>query len=130
MRMCARSAVLHRESHQAPEVILYMPYIPSQHWHTLSVLLFGDIALSYHTLSGLKAGSVLARSAVIQKEDEEGKVGVKIGKELMKVAGMALKANITRLGPKVLPLSEKLIFAGNYVARKVICRTPHALCTV
>ena len=56
---------------------------------------------------------------MIQKEDEEGKVGVKIGKELMKVAGMALKANITRLGPKVLPLSEKLIFAGNYVARKV-----------
>ncbi len=63
--------------------------------------------------------SLPARSAVIQKEDEEGKVGVKIGKELMKVAGMALKANITRLGPKVLPLSEKLIFAGNYVARKV-----------
>ena len=63
--------------------------------------------------------ALLARSAVIQKEDEEGKVGVKIGKELMKVAGMALKANITRLGPKVLPLSEKLIFAGNYVARKV-----------
>ena len=60
---------------------------------------------------------------MIQKEDEEGKVGVKIGKELMKVAGMALKANITRLGPKVLPLSEKLIFAGNYVARKVSLHT-------
>jgi 3-ketoacyl-CoA synthase len=56
---------------------------------------------------------------VLQKEDEEGKVGVKIGKELMEVAGMALKANITRLGPKVLPVSEQLIFAGNYVARKV-----------
>ena len=55
---------------------------------------------------------------MIQKEDEEGKVGVKIGKELMKVAGMALKAYITRLGPQVLPLSEKLIFAGNFVARK------------
>ena len=46
-------------------------------------------------------------------------MGVKIGKELMEVAGMALKANITRLGPKVLPVSEQLIFAGNYVARKV-----------
>ena len=56
---------------------------------------------------------------MIQREDEEGKIGVKIGKELMKVAGMALKANITCLGPKVLPLSEKLIFAGNFVARKV-----------
>lgn len=58
-------------------------------------------------------------SAVIQKEDDEGIVGVKIGKELMKVAGMALKANITRLGPRVLPISEQLIFAGNFVARKV-----------
>ncbi len=56
---------------------------------------------------------------MIQKEDDEGKVGVKIGKELMKVAGMALKVNITRLGPKVLPISEQLIFAGNFVARKV-----------
>ncbi len=60
----------------------------------------------------------MPRSAVIQKEDEEGKVGVKIGKELMRVAGMALKANITRLGPLVLPVSEQLIFAGNFVARK------------
>ncbi|EIE20572.1 very-long-chain 3-ketoacyl-CoA synthase, partial [Coccomyxa subellipsoidea C-169] len=60
-----------------------------------------------------------AYNAVIQKEDDEGKVGVKIGKELMKVAGMALKVNITRLGPKVLPISEQLIFAGNFVARKV-----------
>ena len=56
---------------------------------------------------------------MIQREDDEGIVGVKIGKELMKVAGMALKANITRLGPRVLPVSEQLIFAGNFVARKV-----------
>ena len=67
-------------------------------------------------------------SAVLQKEDEEGKVGVKIGKELMKVAGMALKANITRLGPKVLPVSEQLIFAGNYVARKVGLLLHHRTC--
>ena len=57
-------------------------------------------------------------SAVIQREDEEGLVGVKIGKELMKVAGDALKANITRLGPRVLPISEQLIYAGNFVGRK------------
>ncbi len=62
---------------------------------------------------------LLICSAVIQKEDDEGFVGVKIGKELMKVAGDALKVNITRLGPLVLPVSEQLIFAGNFVARKV-----------
>lgn len=47
---------------------------------------------------------------------------MKIGKELMRVAGRALTANITQLGPKVLPISEQLIFAGNLIARKV-CST-------
>ncbi|CAL8467330.1 g6867 [Coccomyxa elongata] len=61
-----------------------------------------------------------AYNAVIQKEDDDGLVGVKIGKELMKVAGRALKVNITQLGQKVLPLSEQLIFAGNFIARKVL----------
>ena len=56
---------------------------------------------------------------VIQKEDDEGIVGVKIGRELMNVAAMALKSNITRLAPLVLPISEQLLFAGNFVARKV-----------
>lgn len=46
-------------------------------------------------------------------------MGVKIGRELMSVAAMALKRNITSLAPLVLPLSEQLIFAGNFVARKV-----------
>ena len=68
---------------------------------------------------GMLTEALLACSAVIQKEDDEGKVGVKIGKELMQVAGIALKSNITRLGPLVLPVSEQLIFAGNFVARKV-----------
>ena len=59
---------------------------------------------------------------MIQREDDEGLVGVKIGKELMKVAGMALRANIMRLGPLVLPVSEQLLFAGNFVARKARLR--------
>ena len=59
------------------------------------------------------------RSCVMQKDDEAGQLGMKIGRELMSVAGKALRQNITELGPRVLPLSEKLIFAGNFVARKV-----------
>ena len=39
--------------------------------------------------------------------------------ELMAVAGRALKMNITRLGPLVLPLSEKMLYASNLIARKV-----------
>ena len=34
-------------------------------------------------------------------------------------AGMALKRNITTLGPMVLPYSEQLLFAANVLARKV-----------
>ena len=63
-------------------------------------------------------------SVVIQKEDDEGIIGVKIGRELMSVAATALKSNITRLAPLVLPLSEQLLFAGNFVARKVRDRPP------
>lgn len=35
-------------------------------------------------------------------------------------AGEALKANITTLGPLVLPISEQLLFAGNMLARKFL----------
>lgn len=34
------------------------------------------------------------------------------------MAGKALKANITTLGPLVLPLSEQLRFAANWLARR------------
>ncbi len=56
---------------------------------------------------------------VYQREDTKGRVGVHLSKELMAIAGHALKANITTLGPLVLPISEQLIFFGNLVARKV-----------
>jgi hypothetical protein len=36
------------------------------------------------------------------------------------LAGKALRANITTLGPRVLPLSEIVVFAGNLIARKVL----------
>ncbi|KAF8057911.1 KCS2 [Scenedesmus sp. PABB004] len=35
-------------------------------------------------------------------------------------AGKALRANITALGPRVLPLSEQLAFAANLVARRLL----------
>jgi hypothetical protein len=48
--------------------------------------------------------------------------GVYLSKDLMSIAGHALKANITTLGPLVLPISEQLLFFLNLVARKV-CTT-------
>ena len=42
-----------------------------------------------------------------------------LSKELMVIAGHALKANITTLGPLVLPVSEQLLFFVSLVMRKV-----------
>ncbi|KAL6971717.1 3-ketoacyl-CoA synthase 20 [Sarracenia purpurea var. burkii] len=45
-----------------------------------------------------------------QQEDDIHHVGVALSKDLMVVAGEALKTNMTTLGPLVLPMSEKFIF--------------------
>jgi 3-ketoacyl-CoA synthase len=42
-----------------------------------------------------------------------------LGKDLMAVAARALRANMTSLGPLVLPLSEQLLFAANLLARRL-----------
>ncbi|MCL7030106.1 hypothetical protein MKW94_017914 [Papaver nudicaule] len=49
-----------------------------------------------------------AYKCVFRDEDEAGKLGVSLSKTLMPVAGVALKTNITTLGPFVLPISEQL----------------------
>ncbi|RWR88842.1 3-ketoacyl-CoA synthase 11 [Cinnamomum micranthum f. kanehirae] len=60
-----------------------------------------------------------AFNCVTQEEDEAGIVGVSLSKDLMAIAGQALKSNITTLGPLVLPMSEQLLFFAILVARKV-----------
>ena len=60
-----------------------------------------------------------ARSCVMQLDDAEGVLGLKIGRDIMGVAGRALRTNITALAPLVLPASEQLLYAGNLFARKV-----------
>ncbi|XP_011088405.1 3-ketoacyl-CoA synthase 4-like [Sesamum indicum] len=57
---------------------------------------------------------------VYQQQDEKGKTGVSLSKDLMAIAGNALKTNITRLGPLVLPISEQLLFFVILMARKLI----------
>ncbi|KAL6974312.1 very-long-chain 3-oxoacyl-CoA synthase [Sarracenia purpurea var. burkii] len=39
--------------------------------------------------------------------------------ELMGVAGNALKTNITKLGPLVLPMSEQLVFFASLICKKL-----------
>jgi len=59
-------------------------------------------------------------NAVYQHEDANGKIGVALArsKELMEVAGDALKSNLTILGPMVLPWSEQILFFLNFLKRK------------
>uniref|UniRef100_N1QV85 very-long-chain 3-oxoacyl-CoA synthase n=1 Tax=Aegilops tauschii TaxID=37682 RepID=N1QV85_AEGTA len=61
-----------------------------------------------------------AYRCVFQEEDEQGNVGINLSKNLMAIAGASLQANITRIGPLVLPVSEQLLFALSFVARKAI----------
>ncbi|KAG9443441.1 hypothetical protein H6P81_014781 [Aristolochia fimbriata] len=56
---------------------------------------------------------------VYQEQDDSGTVGVSLSKDLMAIAGGALKTNITTLGPLVLPISEQLLFFATLVAKKV-----------
>lgn len=57
---------------------------------------------------------------VYQEQDEDQKVGVYLSKDLMAIAGGALKTNITTLGPLVLPISEQLLFFATLVANKLL----------
>lgn len=57
--------------------------------------------------------------SVIQKEDPNGVIGVRLSRQIMEIAGEALKTNITTLGPLVLPWSEQIQFFLNLVARNV-----------
>ncbi|KAF9617705.1 hypothetical protein IFM89_038205 [Coptis chinensis] len=56
---------------------------------------------------------------VYQEEDEQKYKGLSISKDLVEVGGNALKANITTLGPLVLPFSEQLLFFATLVRRQV-----------
>ena len=73
-----------------------------------------------HTVRTHKGAADECYGCVYQREDGTGRVGVSLARELMAVAGDALKTNITTLGPLVLPLSEQLKFLRSLVVRRVL----------
>uniref|UniRef100_J3LK98 3-ketoacyl-CoA synthase n=1 Tax=Oryza brachyantha TaxID=4533 RepID=J3LK98_ORYBR len=76
-----------------------------------------------HTVRTHRGGACdRSYGCVTQEEDGAGNVGVSLSKELMSVAGEALRTNITTLGPLVLPLSEQLRFLATVVLRRVFGR--------
>ena len=71
-----------------------------------------------HTVRTHKGGSDdKAFRCAFQEEDEKMNIGVSLSKEIMAIAGNALKDNITTLGSLVLPLSEKIVFAATWILR-------------
>lgn len=72
-----------------------------------------------HVVRTHKGSDDTAFRCVHQEQDEKGKTGVTLSKDLMAIAGNALKTNITTLGPLVLPVSEQLLFLVTLVARRI-----------
>ena len=63
-------------------------------------------------------------SLACQVEDDEGFQGVRLSRDLVKVAGQALTANLAVLGGHCLPVSEKAKYACARFQRKVcFCRS-------
>ncbi|XP_010268610.1 PREDICTED: 3-ketoacyl-CoA synthase 17-like [Nelumbo nucifera] len=50
-------------------------------------------------------------TAAFQQEDEMGNLGVTLKKDLIRVAGLGLRAHIQSLAPRVLPLSQLVSYA-------------------
>ncbi|CAN4125221.1 unnamed protein product [Withania somnifera] len=73
-----------------------------------------------HTVRTHKGADDNSYNCVYQREDNKGIIGVSLARELMAVAGDALKTNITTLGPLVLPLTEQFRFFMTLVKRKVL----------
>ncbi|XP_057527574.1 3-ketoacyl-CoA synthase 4-like [Amaranthus tricolor] len=73
-----------------------------------------------HVVRTHRGANDKAFRCVYQEQDEKGKVGVSLSKDLMAIAGDALKTNITTLGPLVLPISEQLLFFLTLIGRKFL----------
>ena len=48
-----------------------------------------------------------AYNCVYEGEDKDGHKGIRLSKEIVKVAGKTMEKNMTTIGPYVLPLSEQ-----------------------
>ncbi|KAI0501832.1 hypothetical protein KFK09_016777 [Dendrobium nobile] len=73
-----------------------------------------------HLVRTHKGADEKAYRCVYEEEDKDGHSGISLSKDLMAIAGEALKSNITTIGPLVLPASEQLLFLFTLIGRKII----------
>uniref|UniRef100_A0ACD5ZRX1 Uncharacterized protein n=1 Tax=Avena sativa TaxID=4498 RepID=A0ACD5ZRX1_AVESA len=60
-----------------------------------------------------------AYRCVIHEEDDEGNLGINLSKDLVAVAGKALRANVATIGPLILPVSVQISFFMSFISRWV-----------
>lgn len=72
-----------------------------------------------HTVRVQGAGED-AYQCVFEAQDKDGKRGVRLSKEIVKVAGKCMEKNMTMIGPYVLPLTEQFKVVLSLLARFVI----------
>jgi len=72
-----------------------------------------------HNVHTNTASSDTSYSCIFREEDSQGIVGVTVTKSLLVEARKAITAHITTLGKLVLPTSDKILFALNYLIRKL-----------
>ncbi|KAF3787435.1 3-ketoacyl-CoA synthase 6 [Nymphaea thermarum] len=82
-----------------------------------------DLQYLVRTHSGWKDKSY---NCVYQKPDSEGHVGVSLSRDVISVAGEALKSNISRVGPLVLPFSEQFHYGLSMIRQKLV-KSPNPL---
>ncbi|XP_065878635.1 3-ketoacyl-CoA synthase 11-like [Euphorbia lathyris] len=73
-----------------------------------------------HTVRTNIAADDKSYNCILQEHDQNEILGVSLSKDLTAVASQALKANITTLGPLVLPYSEQFLFLANLIGRKLL----------
>ncbi|KAI9082223.1 hypothetical protein K1719_035646 [Acacia pycnantha] len=73
-----------------------------------------------HTLRTHMASDDRSYNCVFQRDDDQNMIGISISKDLMNIAGQALKSHITSLAPLVLPVSEKVKYLVTFVGSKVL----------
>jgi len=72
-----------------------------------------------HTVR-VQGSSQEAYHSVFETEDSQGERGVRLTKEIVKVAGKCMEKNLTMLGPYVLPLTEQFKVVLSIVQRFLI----------
>lgn len=72
-----------------------------------------------HIVRTTKAQNDQSHGCIYQDVDSENKEGVSISKDIVNIAGDALKTNITSLGPMVLPFSEQFMHVISLMSHKL-----------